>query len=1505
MPTIRKTTIATGLLAVLFSCAARADAGDALLRVHGGWEKVDAGRLLKQEFRFANDLVAYGLDYSVEIPAGTPPGKCVPRGDQARGKLIALGMSSPAKPNWYYQSFIGIQVDGMSLHDIPGEFREVRQFGPDALLEGTWATPKGPVHLRLLLRSRDDKLLVQVALGPETEAKRLEVSLSAYPQGFDEPRKRRLATASRDVEAPASVVLDKAKERWALLYDELLQTVKTAAGPCGVVYVPDELDTAVVGLGPYNVRTTFRGKPGGRKITLGVWDFTPQHEAAPVRRYLVESGPTIVDDLALVAETDWLAGPVPATRITPARMEELAKAAQIRRRPTPFDEMTNTVVTPHVAWVKPLPGGPVRLLVIAPRWEQRETVELAQRFDVEYQTVSVSAPDSLLDPGSLYLYGSYDVYGYPRKNETDVLFEMADKLRAANDCVILSGFQPKLMPEQVRRELAEKVRGGAGLILLGAATGFLAELKDQLKPADWTAGVVPAAKLPVLDRMIAENRPIATAYQYGKGRVLVLHYAGGRLCLTPGLSHEDPDVLGYYDYFHSLVASAVLWAANREPAVRIGWTDKPGEVTVHAERAWPDAVIEVMDHDPARGFREQANRKLDLPVGESRHLLALPGPATGPRLVSVWIKQDGKTLGWTTGHVDLGAGAPHIESLTLNEPAVAPGGTVAGTVALSASAADARIELELSDSLGRRIAELRLTPTGTTATFQIKLPQTVALLHEVRARLRQADRLLDQQIATFAVPDGTVDDFHFLAWSDGSNHAVRHFINRELAAGGVDWIDNTGMTGGDAVRAAAACRNASRWGLRSIPYITRISSQQAAAGPRRPCLTDPKHLESWAAGLADRAAGAAAFGPPGYTLGDENYLVHGQVDVCTSPTCLAAFRAELEKRYGSLDALNAAWGTAFAGWADVVPATFDEIKDQPKHWPRWADHRLYMDRVLTQAHAVGRDAIRRTDPGARVGFDGVFDLNSWHGYDFYQLCQACDLVQVYACRPPQIEYLRSWKQPGAIVGAWYNHTGNYDEVSAKRLGWDLLLHGFNSSWYWTSYNTGPALLFPDLRAAPQFTWMQESHAEIMGGIGKLLLNVRREQDGVAIHYSQASVHAGTLTGRTHSRAQLGFARLVEDLGLQFDMLSYEQIEQGQLGNAGLGETGPRGRKYKALLMPASTAVSPAEAKAIRAFVEGGGLVIADTAPGILDDHCRLVEPGLLDKLFGIAPNGLPEKAGEEPIRVETEGVQIELPMPAFATNVEPAGAKPWATAGTAPAVLVHRAGNGWTVLLNTAIERYESLHAGGDTQAVRQLAARLLDLAGIRPQIRITADGGDVDACEVVRFTDGENDKIHYVSIVRDQRAAGVQPQDVTIHFPEPAWIYDVRAGKTLGHAQTVQTELLPGDPKIFALLPYEVKSVAGEPGAAKVALGATATFEITMQTGADQPSGLHCVRVELLDPAGKVMKHYSRNLLTRKASVSYSFDPALNDPAGTWHLRATHVATGRTVTVPFDVEER
>jgi hypothetical protein len=86
-------------------------------------------------------------------------------------------------------------------------------------------------------------------------------------------------------------------------------------------------------------------------------------------------------------------------------------------------------------------------------------------------------------------------------------------------------------------------------------------------------------------------------------------------------------------------------------------------------------------------------------------------------------------------------------------------------------------------------------------------------------------------------------------------------------------------------------------------------------------------------------------------------------------------------------------------------------------------------------------------------------------------------------------------------------------------------------------------------------------------------------------------------GRRRGDAQWAFARLVEDLGYQHRMLSYEQIEQGMLDG------------YRVLLMPACAAISRKEAEAIHRFVEQGGPVLADTLPGFLEDDCYLRPTG--------------------------------------------------------------------------------------------------------------------------------------------------------------------------------------------------------------------------------------------------------------------------------------------------------
>jgi len=58
-----------------------------------------------------------------------------------------------------------------------------------------------------------------------------------------------------------------------------------------------------------------------------------------------------------------------------------AAAAELSRN-SAYDNLPGTVETPHVKWAKPYYLGTLRVLVIAPTWTHRETVELAQRLDV-------------------------------------------------------------------------------------------------------------------------------------------------------------------------------------------------------------------------------------------------------------------------------------------------------------------------------------------------------------------------------------------------------------------------------------------------------------------------------------------------------------------------------------------------------------------------------------------------------------------------------------------------------------------------------------------------------------------------------------------------------------------------------------------------------------------------------------------------------------------------------------------------------------------------------------------------------------------------------------------------------------------------------------------------------------------------------------------------------------------------------------------------------------------
>src|SRR5690606_15958183 len=107
---------------------------------------------------------------------------------------------------------------------------------------------------------------------------------------------------------------------------------------------------------------------------------------------------------------------------------------------------------------------------------------------------------------------------------------------------------------------------------------------------------------------------------------------------------------------------------------------------------------------------------------------------------------------------------------------------------------------------------------------------------------------------------------------------------------------------------------------------------------------------------------------------------------CWCPRCGEAFRGWLRARYGSVEALDAAWGTAvwsqrYTRWEEVAPPLRAPYLLHPAHT---LDYRRFASDALLALYRAERDAIREVDAVRPVttnlmGFFGGADYRSWAG----------------------------------------------------------------------------------------------------------------------------------------------------------------------------------------------------------------------------------------------------------------------------------------------------------------------------------------------------------------------------------------------------------------------------------------------------------------------------------------------------------------------------------------------
>lgn len=1119
-----------------------------------------------------------------------------------------------------------------------------------------------------------------------------------------------------------------------------------------------------------------------------------------------------------------------------------------------YDTVTTEVVTPHVAWAKPLEGGPVRVLVIAPRLTQRETAELMERVDLTVDAVMTHSPQELGSDAEVV------------ELRTDHLEARLKALLAKpHEAVVLGGFAWQALPKPLQYALLAKVAAGAGLLqVLYAADPpeLFGELFTPVAAPEIVRSGVPWGGVTDLDEA---GQVVRAAGTLKSGRWLALRWPRG-----PGWFHcltNEPDRRSDYEYQMALAARALLWVARREPPVTVAVgqpADGAAPVTVAGDQA--PATLEAVVRDR---WAEQVWSG-SLPVRAGQAQLKLPELPGGRYTLDVWARAGERVLGWGSGWADV----PAESEITTVKPVLTyykPGDRADVEVELSRPLAEqSLLQATAVDQHGRQWSKshtvVRAGNTFAMVSLVLIAPQSST--HRLLVELWQGRRILSRAEGELRTPLRQRPGFALGLWGGGGSSWIarqRHAYDHRLG------IDAAIFSGGITE------------GVRGMPYIGHAYRHGGKSVERDPCFHDPAFWEKETKRLSESAAALVADDLFAYSLGDEICLDIASSDVCRSPRTLAAFREWLKAEYADLEAVNASWGTKHASWDAVVPLTWQQSRSAG-NYASWMDHRRFMDLTFAEALARAKQVLQAEDPETPVGAEGLWGSYAPYAIDAALFCERLDLIVPYWRERLLSEAVRSFRRPGTITGAW---VGNYGEMGIDPAllrwhVWNLLLNDYTSIWWWAEYTGAhfgayPKALYPDYRASPGLAAVTEAVRELRSGVGPLLQVLDRRHDGVAVLYSRPS----TILWMNQVDDLL---IALEDLGLQYELVNADGLDAGEL----------RRRGFKLLVMPATCVLGDPAVAAVKDFVAGGGSVLATLAPAVFDGRGANRPDSALAELFGVS--GLGRDMATEAHRVtpregEPFGV-LKLVPGAVKTTAEVLASYE----DGSPAATWQPHGAGGAALFRFTFAGYEEARElARDELPLREFLRRVVTRCGIRPAYELASDR-PMRGVELARFGD---QVIEVVALTREPLMTMEQrdqrPYYVELKLPAARSVRDLRSGRDFGRVQTVKLTLDPGECRLLAL-----RESAPEPIALTATVGQRGG-SAGIAVKAPGPAR-RAVELTVTRPDGEEAAWWRRVLTITDGAAPTSFPIALNDPLGQYQVTARDVATGQTIAASFAV---
>jgi beta-galactosidase len=466
----------------------------------------------------------------------------------------------------------------------------------------------------------------------------------------------------------------------------------------------------------------------------------------------------------------------------------------------------------------------------------------------------------------------------------------------------------------------------------------------------------------------------------------------------------------------------------------------------------------------------------------------------------------------------------------------------------------------------------------------------------------------------------------------------------------LDWLDRAlDLLAGNGLRAALATPTASPppWFSLAHPDALPVTADGVRLhhGSRDTyCAAAPAYRAAArriAGVLADRYAHH-----PAVAL----WHVHNEYGtVCHCPHAEAAFRRWLAARHGDLDALNAAWVTSFwsqhyTDWAQVGAPRATQYLANPGHL---LDFRRFWSDTLLAAYAEQRDLLRAANPAVPVTTNYV--LGDWVPVDHARWAAEVDLVAIdhypsaadgraEAQTALAADLARGWARHGARRRGGTGAPGDAAEGSA-----------------WLLMETAPNLIYTDgrMHTKEPGRMARNSLAHVArGSRGAMYFQWRAPVGGAERFHSALVPHAGPDSRVFRETVALGAAleRIAEVDGatveasvaigwdaasgwaLQHPGLPSSRLDQhgevaaahGALWRAGFGcdvvLPGDPLDRYALLVLPALYLACDATTDWVRAYVAGGGHLVATWLSGVADEHARVRTggyPGALRDVLGV------------------------------------------------------------------------------------------------------------------------------------------------------------------------------------------------------------------------------------------------------------------------------------------------